>query len=116
MDGGATFNEVFLEGVRIPADNLVGTEHDGWRLAKVTLGNERVALSEEGALWGRGPTAAALVEAVRAAGRVPLDPVSRQRLAAVYTEAEVLRILRLRMVAALLGRAVGPGGSGGPPG
>ena len=89
MNGGADFNEVFLDGVRIPADNLVGAEGDGWRLAKVTLGNERVALSEEGALWGRGPTVAALVEAVKAAGRVPLDPVSRQRLAAIYTEAEV---------------------------
>ena len=111
MNGGADFNEVFLDGVRIPAGNLVGAEGDGWRLAKVTLGNERVALSEEGALWGRGPTVAALVKAVRAAGRVPLDPVSRQRLAAIYAEAEVLRILRLRTVAAAVG---GAGPSRGP--
>jgi alkylation response protein AidB-like acyl-CoA dehydrogenase len=117
MDGGAAFNEVFLDGVRVPAENLVGAEGDGWRLARVTLGNERVALSEEGALWGRGPTAAALVEAVRAARRsaaggapAPLDPVSRQRLAAVWTEAEILRILRLRAVAALITGT----GSGGP--
>src|SRR2546423_3033828 len=113
MNGGADFNEVFLDGVRIPAGNLVGAEGDGWRLAKVTLGNERVALSEEGALWGRGPTAAALVEAVRAAGRAPLDPVARQRLAAVYTQGEGLRVLRLRMVAAggggTAGAASGPG-------
>jgi alkylation response protein AidB-like acyl-CoA dehydrogenase len=107
MNGGADFNEVFLDGVRVPAGNLVGAEGDGWRLAKVTLGNERVALSEEGALWGRGPTVTALVSAVREAGRAPLDAVARQRLAAVWIEAEVLRILRLRMVAAALGRAVG---------
>jgi alkylation response protein AidB-like acyl-CoA dehydrogenase len=105
MTGGADFNEVFLDGVRVPAGNLVGDEGDGWRLAKVTLGNERVALSEEGALWGRGPTAAALVKAVRSAERAPLDPVARQRLAAIYIEAEILRILRLRTVAALIGRA-----------
>ena len=105
MTGGADFNEVFLDGVRIPADNLIGNEGEGWRLARVTLGNERVALSEEGALWGRGPTVAALVKAVRSAGRVPLDPVARQRLAAIYVEAEILRILRLRTVAALVGQA-----------
>ena len=114
MDGGATFNEVFLDGVRLPASNLVGAEGDGWRLAKVTLSNERVALSEEGALWGRGPTVAALVKAVKKAGRAPLDPVSRQRLASVYIEAEVLRILRLRMVAAMLGRTAGSASEPGP--
>jgi 3-oxochol-4-en-24-oyl-CoA dehydrogenase len=101
MDGGATFNEVFLDSVRIPVGNLVGAENDGWRLARVTLGNERVALSEEGALWGRGPTVKALVDAVRKAGR-PLDPVARQRVAKIYSEAEILRILRLRTIAALL--------------
>jgi alkylation response protein AidB-like acyl-CoA dehydrogenase len=109
MNGGADFNEVFLDGVRVPAGNLVGAEGDGWRLARMTLGNERVALSEEGALWGRGPTVAALVEAVRAAGRIPLDPpVYRQRLVAVWVEGEILRMLRLRSVAALVGRAPGP--------
>ncbi len=114
MDGSATFNEVFLDGVRVPAGNLVGTEGDGWRLARVTLGNERVALSEEGALWGRGPTAKTLVEAVRGSGREPLDPVARQRLAAIYTEAEILRILRLRTISALLGRTTGSGAEPGP--
>jgi alkylation response protein AidB-like acyl-CoA dehydrogenase len=105
MDGGANFNEVFFDDVRVPADNLIGTEGDGWRLARVTLGNERVALSEEGALWGRGPTVKALIDALQAAGRTPLDPLSRQRVAAIYTEAEILRILRLRTVAALIGQA-----------
>jgi alkylation response protein AidB-like acyl-CoA dehydrogenase len=110
MDGSATFNEVFLDGVRIPAANLVGDEGDGWRLAKVTLGNERVALSQEGALWGRGPTARGLIESVRNAGRTPLDPLARQRLASIYIESELLRILRLRTVAALVGRpAAEPG-------
>ena len=57
MTGTHEFNEVFFTDVRIPAANVVGEVNDGWRLAKVTLGNERVSLSGEGALWGRGPTA-----------------------------------------------------------
>jgi alkylation response protein AidB-like acyl-CoA dehydrogenase len=99
MNGSADFNEVFLEDVRVPAANLVGDLHDGWRLAKVTLGNERVSLSGEGALWGQGPTAHDLLDVVRAHGPVT-DPILRQRLAALYVEAEVLRLIRLRTVSA----------------
>jgi alkylation response protein AidB-like acyl-CoA dehydrogenase len=99
MDHDATFNEVFFENVRIPASDVVGTEHDGWRLAKVTLGNERVSLSGEGALWGIGPTAHDLLDLVRAHGTVT-DPVLRQRLAALFIESEVLRLIRLRTVSA----------------
>ena len=103
MTGGAEFNEVFLDGVRVPAENLVGEVNDGWRLARVTLGNERVALSAEGALWGRGPSAHDLIAAVRAGGQRP-GPVARQRIAALYIEAEVLRLLRLRTVSAQVRR------------
>jgi len=107
MDGAADFNEVFLDGVRVPAANLVGTENDGWRLAKVTLGNERVSLSGEGALWGRGPTAHDLLAIVRREGGMD-DPRLRQRLAALYVEAEVLRLIRLRTLSARL-RGLEPG-------
>ena len=68
MTGTHEFNEVFFTDVRVPAANVVGVEHDGWRLAKVTLGNERVSLSGEGALWGRGPTADDVIDLVRAHG------------------------------------------------
>ena len=99
MDHDAMFNEVFFEDVRIPVENLVGDENDGWRLAKVTLGNERVSLSGEGALWGIGPTAHDLLDLVRENGTVT-DPVLRQRLAALYIESEILRLIRLRTVSA----------------
>ena len=101
MNGAADFNEVFLEDVRVPAANLVGDLDDGWRLAKVTLGNERVSLSGEGALWGQGPTANDLLDIVRANGPIT-DPVLRQRLARLYIESEVLRLIRLRTVSAKL--------------
>jgi alkylation response protein AidB-like acyl-CoA dehydrogenase len=107
MDGKADFNEVLLEGVRVPASNLVGGAHDGWRLAKVTLGNERVSLSGEGALWGQGPTADDVLELVRAHGGT-LDPLLRQRLAALYVESEVLRLIRLRTLSARV-RGLEPG-------
>ena len=107
MTGEHAFNEVFFTDVRIPADHLVGPEHGGWELAKVTLGNERVSLSGEGALWGMGPTADDLVGSIRAAGGAP-DPATRDRLVDVFIEGQILRVLRLRMVSAVLaGKAPG---------
>jgi alkylation response protein AidB-like acyl-CoA dehydrogenase len=107
MTGTHEFNEVFFTDVRIPAANVVGEVNDGWRLAKVTLGNERVSLSGEGALWGRGPTAKDVIDIVRDHGGAS-DPVMRQRLASVYTEAEILRLIRLRTVSATV-RGLEPG-------
>jgi alkylation response protein AidB-like acyl-CoA dehydrogenase len=112
MTGTHEFNEVFFTDVRVPAANIVGEEHDGWRLAKVTLGNERVSLSGEGALWGRGPTATDVVDLVRAHGGAD-DPLLRQRIAQLYVEAEVLRLIRLRTVSAQVrGLEPGPEASG----
>jgi len=108
MTGSHTFNEVFFTDVRIPAANLVGEENQGWGLAKVTLGNERVSLSGGGALWGNGPTAGDLLDVVRERGGAA-DPVLRQRLARLYAEAEVLRLIRLRTVTARIkGEPPGP--------
>jgi alkylation response protein AidB-like acyl-CoA dehydrogenase len=108
MTGSHTFNEVFLDEVRLPPDSLVGRRGQGWALAKVTLGNERVSLSGSGALWGMGPTAADLLDVVRESAR-PLDPQIRQRLARLWVEGEILRLLRLRTVsAAVAGMEPGP--------
>jgi len=108
MTGSHTFNEVFLTDVRLPAENLVGDENEGWSLAKVTLGNERVSLSGGGALWGNGPSATDLFDLIRAQGGVH-DPVLRQRAAEVYIESEILRLIRLRTVsAAIKGEPPGP--------
>ncbi len=108
MTGTHTFNEVTLDEVRLDADCLVGARGRGWSLAKVTLGNERVSLSGSGALWGMGPTAADLVDQVRRSGR-PVGPLMRQRLARLWIEGEILRLLRLRTVSAVVaGMEPGP--------
>jgi alkylation response protein AidB-like acyl-CoA dehydrogenase len=108
MTGGHTFNEVFLDGVRLPADAVIGEVHRGWGLAKVTLGDERVSLSAGGALWGMGPTADDLLDVVRAAGGVA-DPVLRQRLARLHTDARILDLIRLRTVSGRIrGEPPGP--------
>ena len=99
ITGDHAFNEVFLDEVRLPADYLIGDVNDGWRLAKVTLGNERVSLSGEGVLWGRGPTAADLVELVRTS-HVAHDELERDKLVRCWSHGEILRLLRLRLVAA----------------
>jgi len=107
MTGLHLFNEVFLDEVRIPGENLVGEVNRGWDLAKVTLANERVSLSTGGALWGRGPSASDLIDRAREVGVG--DPLLRQRLAAVHIEGELLRLLRLRSVsAAIRGEQPGP--------
>ncbi len=108
MTGNHTFNEVFLDEVRIPADHLVGQVNDGWRLAKVTLANERVSLSGNGLIWGAGPTTDDLVSEVRRRGGLA-DPVLRDRLVDLWINAETLKALKLRLVAsAVTGRTPGP--------
>ncbi|MBL3808238.1 acyl-CoA dehydrogenase [Streptomyces sp. BRB081] len=47
ITGDAEFNEVFLDDVFVPDDLLVGEPGAGWKLARTTLANERVALSTD---------------------------------------------------------------------
>ena len=108
MTGAHMFNEVFLDEVRLPADNLVGEEGRGWELAKVTLANERVSLSTGGGLWGRGPAAEDLLAIVRSRGPVA-DPLLRDRIVRLHIEGELLRLIRLRTVSAQIrGEPPGP--------
>ncbi len=108
MTTAHSFNQVFFDDVRIPADLRIGEEGDGWRLAKVTLSNERVSLSSAGSLWGSGPSAKMLIDLVRSSGG-EAEPVLRQEIAKLHCEAEVLRLNRLRTLSArLAGKTPGP--------
>ncbi len=107
MTTAHSFNQVFFDDVRLPVENRIGEEGDGWRLAKVTLSNERVMLSSAGSLWGTGPSAQQLLDLLKVNGVE--DPLLRQRAATLHIEAEVLRLNRLRTLSArLAGRTPGP--------
>ena len=105
MTGRHHFNEVFLTGARIPATHLVGGENQGWPLAKITLGNERVSLSTGGVLWGMGPDTATVLAGLQG----KLDSTGRDRAASVHIDSEILRLLGYRVVSNLIaGRPAGP--------
>ncbi|MCZ6509568.1 MAG: acyl-CoA dehydrogenase family protein [Alphaproteobacteria bacterium] len=48
MDGGSEINDVFLDDVRVPVENLVGEENQGWTYAKYLLGHERTWTADVG--------------------------------------------------------------------
>jgi len=104
LTGTEEFNEVILENVRIPAENLVGELNRGWEIAQTTLSHERgtsarqlvahrILLDELIALTrtvhvGGGPAAA--------------DPLIRQRLAQAVLEVELLKLHNWRTLTHLL--------------
>jgi alkylation response protein AidB-like acyl-CoA dehydrogenase len=107
MTTAHSFNQVFFDDMRLPVSLRVGEEGDGWRLAKVTLSNERVQLSSAGSLWGTGPSAELLLDLIRGRGGVD-DAVLRDRAARLHVESELLRLNRLRSLSATLqGRTPG---------
>jgi alkylation response protein AidB-like acyl-CoA dehydrogenase len=113
ITGSAEFNEVFFTDVRIPDENRVGEVGEGWRVARTTLMNERVALSgvslDRVAFLGgtrKDPWQSFL-------DLVPdrSSPSVRDRLAQVYIEQEVKDVTAFRAAAArAAGRQPGPEG------
>lgn len=45
IDGHHHLNEIFLDDVRVPVENLIGEENKGWNYAKFLLGHERTGLA-----------------------------------------------------------------------
>jgi alkylation response protein AidB-like acyl-CoA dehydrogenase len=110
ITGEAEFNELFIEEARIPDDNIVGAEGQGWPVAITTLMHERAglafALQVQVHILLRE-----LQELIRGAGLAD-DPVIRQRFAQLYVEAQVLRLNAYRGLTATMKRgAPGPEGS-----
>jgi alkylation response protein AidB-like acyl-CoA dehydrogenase len=100
------FNEVFFDGARTSADNVVGQVGDGWRVALATLAFERgVGLLGHQLSFRRELDR--LIEVARSNGATA-NPVLRQRLACSYLELEILRFNTLRSLSGIDGPVAPP--------
>jgi alkylation response protein AidB-like acyl-CoA dehydrogenase len=106
LTGTSEFNEVFFDGARAPAGNVVGAVGDGWRVAMGTLGFER-GVSTLAQQIGFERELARVIATARASGASD-QPVARQRIAAAWIGLRLLRYNALRAMSALA--------AGGPPG
>ncbi len=88
MTGGASFNEVFFNEVRVADDHRLGDVNDGWRVALTTLMYERAAIGAGGAGGTTGGTLTRVIEMVRHYG-LSDDPIVRDGLADVLTHFRV---------------------------
>jgi alkylation response protein AidB-like acyl-CoA dehydrogenase len=110
ITGEAEFNELFIEEARIPDENIVGGEGNGWAVAITTLMHERATLAF-GLQIRVKITLRELLDEARESGAAE-DPVIRDRLAQLYIESEVLRLNALRGLSAIMRTGVpGPEGS-----
>jgi alkylation response protein AidB-like acyl-CoA dehydrogenase len=100
MNGESEFNEVFFDDVEVPVENLIGPEHEGWRVTSTTLANERGAsfVWKEQVLHELAMKL--LIEECARAG-LHGDPHVRQRLARSVIEVEIFRLHNARTRARL---------------
>lgn len=80
MTGESEFFEVFMTDVQMPADALLGPENEGWGVGMNTLTNER------GSIGAAAIGTQRRLDALAAMGADGLDPVQRQRLAALLSQ------------------------------
>jgi len=115
ITGESEFNEVFMEDVQVPVQNLVGKEGQGWMIAITTLMFERVVgdATMAGAYLRNIRTLLEMVRQTKRSGKPILqDPLVRQQLAQAFLEVLVLNYHGFRNISHLLkGGIPGPEGS-----
>jgi len=99
MDGSHEVNEVFFDDVKVPAENLVHRENDGWTVAKYLLGHERMGTGGIGGSKRELAKVKALATKELRNGKPLLDdPRFRDKVSRVEVELMALEITNLRFL------------------
>jgi alkylation response protein AidB-like acyl-CoA dehydrogenase len=99
ITGESEFNELFIDGARIPDENVLGGVGNGWKVALTTLMNERAGLAFFLQVRLRQLLDRLIAEA--AARDLLDDPVVADRLGELHLKAEVLRLTAYRGLTAI---------------
>ncbi|HEX3285706.1 MAG TPA: acyl-CoA dehydrogenase [Mycobacterium sp.] len=99
ITGEDLFNEVFFDDVFVPDEMVVGEVNDGWRLARTTLANERVAMAHGTALGNP------MEEVLRTVAELELDPALQDSLGRLIVAAQVGSLLDQRIAELAVGGA-----------
>jgi alkylation response protein AidB-like acyl-CoA dehydrogenase len=97
ITGDNLFNEVFFDDVFVPDEMVVGEVNDGWRLARTTLANERVAMSHGTALGNP------MEELLRTVTTLEFDAAEQDKLGALIVSAQVGSLLDQRIAELAVG-------------
>ncbi|MGV0836918.1 acyl-CoA dehydrogenase [Mycolicibacterium thermoresistibile] len=109
ITGTSEFNEVFLNEVFVPDDDVVGRPNEGWTVARATLGNERVSIGGGGVSASRGAAGAIVDMTQRFGDRIAGAP---ERAGRFLADEHALRLLNLRRaVRSVVGAEPGPEGN-----
>jgi alkylation response protein AidB-like acyl-CoA dehydrogenase len=101
VEGRHEVNEVFLDNVKVPAENLVGQENRGWDYAKFLLANERVGIARIGITKQRLSRIKALAKRTPSGEGTVWDNASfRSRFNMAEIELKALEITQMRVIAA----------------
>jgi alkylation response protein AidB-like acyl-CoA dehydrogenase len=101
MTGDADFSEVFLDSVRVPAQNIVGRRGQGWVVSRSTLKHERALIGSASLQRRTFDGLAMLAQAVEHRGRpASKDPVLRDRLVQIEARLIALELNGYRLLTA----------------